>query len=80
MTYYILAALYDEPRHGYDLICAIERERGFRPCPEAIYPTLQLLEDVGAVFVLVNRSSKRVYELTEIGGEMLAMYAAHVSA
>ncbi|MBV8750955.1 MAG: helix-turn-helix transcriptional regulator [Candidatus Eremiobacteraeota bacterium] len=79
MTYYILAALYDEPRHGYDLICAIERERGFRPRPEAIYPTLQFLEDVGAVFVL-NGSRKRVYELTEIGGDMLAMYAARVSA
>lgn len=72
MTFYILAALYDEPGHGYDVIEAIAHRRGFRPRPETIYPTLQLLEDTGAIRCVSNGDPRRVYALTDDGSALLA--------
>lgn len=49
----ILVLLAEQPRHGYDLIKAIEeRSNGeWTPSPGSIYPTLQSLEDEGLVTV-----------------------------
>ena len=45
----VLALLADGPRHGYDLIKALEeRSNGFySPSPGVIYPTLTYLEEAG---------------------------------
>lgn len=47
----LLALIADEPRHGYELIRAIEDMTGggYAPSPGAVYPTLQLLEDEGQI-------------------------------
>src|SRR5262245_48568779 len=45
----VLSLLADGPRHGYDLIKAMEeRSNGFySPSPGVIYPTLTFLEEAG---------------------------------
>lgn len=75
MKYLVLEVLTDAPRHGYEIIGAIEQRRGFRPSPGSIYPTLQMLEDGGFVFS-VEVQGKRVYTITPAGTEMLANRAA----
>jgi DNA-binding PadR family transcriptional regulator len=47
----LLALINDEPRHGYELIRAIEDMTGgaYAPSPGAVYPTLQMLEEEGLI-------------------------------
>jgi DNA-binding PadR family transcriptional regulator len=64
----VLAALLEEPGHGYNVIEKLEgkTEGAWRPSPGSIYPTLQLLEDEGLV-VSSERDGKRTYEVTDAG-------------
>ncbi len=43
--------IVDEPRHGYDLIRAVEDMTGgqYAPSPGVVYPTLTLLQDMGLI-------------------------------
>jgi len=47
----ILALVCEQPRHGYEIIQAIEERSGghWRPSPGSIYPTVAQLEDEGLV-------------------------------
>jgi len=47
----LLALIDKEPRHGYELIRAIEDMTGgsYAPSPGAVYPTLQMLEEEGQI-------------------------------
>lgn len=47
----LLALIDREPRHGYELIRAIEDMTGgaYAPSPGAVYPTLQMLEEEGQI-------------------------------
>ncbi|BDI60508.1 PadR family transcriptional regulator [Qipengyuania nanhaisediminis] len=47
----LLALIAREPRHGYELIRAIEDMTGgsYAPSPGAVYPTLQMLEEEGCI-------------------------------
>lgn len=73
LKYVILDLLQDGPRHGYDIIQALEdRSHGFySPSPGSVYPTLQLLEDQGYVSSS-QQDSKRVYVITEEGRRFLS--------
>jgi DNA-binding PadR family transcriptional regulator len=64
----VLVVLAEQPRHGYEVIQALEEKSGgaWRPSAGSIYPTLQLLEDEGLASSS-ERDGKRVYELTEAG-------------
>ena len=64
----VLAVLDEQPRHGYEVIQALEDKTGgaWRPSAGSVYPTLQLLEDEGLARSS-ERDGKRVYELTEAG-------------
>jgi len=68
VKYLILSVLKDGPKHGYEIIREIEsRSQGaYTPSPGTIYPTLQMLEDIGYVRSQ-TRDERRVYELTESG-------------
>jgi DNA-binding PadR family transcriptional regulator len=68
----ILELLKDQPRHGYDIIRALEeRMRGYyRPSPGSVYPTLQMLEDQGYV-TSVQQEGKKVYTITDAGRRYL---------
>jgi DNA-binding PadR family transcriptional regulator len=72
LKYVILDLLQDRPAHGYELIRALEeRFRGFySPSPGSVYPTLQLLEDLGYVRS-DQRNGKKVYAITDEGREFL---------
>jgi len=72
LKYVILDLLKDKPSHGYEVIRALEeRFRGFySPSPGSVYPTLQLLEDLGYV-TATQQNGKKVYEITDEGQKFL---------
>jgi len=66
--YVILDILKDKPSHGYEIIRALEdRFYGFyTPSAGTVYPTLQMLEDLGYVKSL-EQDGKKVYTITKEG-------------
>lgn len=67
-----LLALYlisVQPRHGYELIKAIEELAGgdYSPSPGAIYPTLTLLADLGWVRAADQDDGRKQYVITPDG-------------
>jgi DNA-binding PadR family transcriptional regulator len=71
MKFEILEVLMRGPCHGYDIMLQIEQQRGLRPSPGSIYPSLQMLED-GDFIRGQERDGKRVYEITDKGRELFA--------
>ena len=71
VKFLVLDVLAAGPRHGYEIIGAIEEKRGFRPSPGSIYPTLQMLED-GSFVTSAEVDGKRVYTITDAGRALLA--------
>ncbi len=71
--YLILDLLKEKPRYGYEVIRALEeRFHGFyAPSPGIVYPTLQMLEEMGYV-TAAAQEGKRVYTITEAGRQSLA--------
>ena len=70
--YVILDILKDKPSHGYEIMRALEESlQGFyTPSAGSVYPTLQMLEDMGYVASL-ERDGKKVYTITEEGKKFL---------
>jgi DNA-binding PadR family transcriptional regulator len=68
LKYVILDLLKDKPSHGYEIIRALEeRSHGFySPSAGSVYPTLQLLEDMGCVSS-AEQDGKKTYAITEQG-------------
>lgn len=68
----ILHLIGEQPRHGYDLIKAIEEASGgvYAPSPGAIYPTLTLLEEMGHVTASAE-GGKKLYAITDEGRSFL---------
>ena len=64
----VLALLADEPRHGYEIIKALEeRSSGvYSPSPGVVYPTLTYLEEAGYATAATD-GNKRVYTITDDG-------------
>jgi len=69
----VLSLLAEGPRHGYDLIKAMEeRSNGFySPSPGVIYPTLTFLEEAGHA-ASTAEGNKKVFAITEAGRAYLA--------
>lgn len=65
----LLALIAENPSHGYELIKGIEEMTGgaYAPSPGAVYPTLQLLEDEGAIAEADAEGSKKPYAVTAQG-------------
>lgn len=72
LKYLFLDLLREKPRHGYDLMRAIEERSGGRysASPGAVYPILQMLEDLGHVSVL-QADGRKTYSLTPAGEAFL---------
>ena len=70
----LLKLIADEPRHGYQLIKAIEEltEGDYAPSPGIVYPTLTMLEDMGHIREQKSKDSKKVFEATDDGRAHLA--------
>jgi DNA-binding PadR family transcriptional regulator len=69
----LLALLDQQPRHGYDLIKAVEeRSNGFySPSPGVIYPALTYLEEAGQAAPEAE-GARKLYRLTDAGRAHLA--------
>jgi DNA-binding PadR family transcriptional regulator len=65
----LLALIAENPSHGYELIKAIEEMTGgaYAPSPGAVYPTLQLLEDEGAIEEAEAEGAKKPFAATAQG-------------
>jgi DNA-binding PadR family transcriptional regulator len=65
----LLKLIADQPRHGYDLIRAIEDMTGGRyaPSPGVVYPTLTMLQDMGLIEEATAEGSRKVFAATAEG-------------
>ena len=72
LRYVLLQLIAEKPRHGYELIKAIEERFSGRysPSPGVIYPTLTLLEELGYLRSEAG-GSKKLYSITEEGTAFL---------
>lgn len=70
----------ERPRHGYELIKAIEeRFRGsYTPSPGVIYPTLSWLDDMGYARVDAKEAGRKRYRATVEGEAFLVANRAAV--
>jgi DNA-binding PadR family transcriptional regulator len=77
----ILVLLAEQPRHGYDLIRAIEeRSQGmWSPSPGSVYPTLQALEDEGLV-TIDSVDGRKTASLTAEGQEWVSSHSGEGEA
>ena len=78
----LLKLIEEQPRHGYDLIRAIEERTGgaYAPSPGVIYPTLTLLGDMGLVEQQQGGGQRRLFAITEAGRAHLAERDQEVAA
>ncbi len=70
----ILNLIAEKPRHGYEVIKAIEDAVSgvYSPSPGTIYPTLTLLEELGYVTVAPSEDgTKKLHRITEQGRAFL---------
>ena len=65
----LLKLIADEPRHGYDLIRAIEELTGgdYAPSPGIVYPTLTMLADMGLIEEVAAEGSRKAFTATSEG-------------
>ena len=70
----ILSLIAEKPRHGYEIIKAIEERLGgaYSPSPGVVYPTLTLLEELGQVAVAQAEAGRKLHSITGAGTAFLA--------
>lgn len=76
----VLALIEISPRHGYEIIKAIEERcaGAYAPSPGAVYPTLTLLEEQDQVTASDSGNGKKLYTITELGRAHLDANRAQV--
>ncbi len=69
----LLQLIAEKPRHGYELMKAIEEKLNgaYAPSPGLVYPTLTMLEEMGYATVSTTDGSKKLYTITEEGKKYL---------
>lgn len=78
----MLAMIAERPRHGYDIIKALEEMTGgaYSPSPGVVYPTLTLLQEQGLAEAIDSEGGKKMFGLTDAGRAALAADKAAVDA
>lgn len=79
----ILQLIAEKPRHGYEIIKAIEQRvaGAYSPSPGVIYPTLTLLEELGYVTVgSAEEGGRKQHEITAQGQAFLEANRAALDA
>jgi DNA-binding PadR family transcriptional regulator len=76
-----LHLINEKPRHGYEIIKAIEDLAGgaYAPSPGVVYPTLTLLEELGQV-ESTSEGNRKSFAMTPAGADVLAENKAAVAA
>jgi len=82
LRFLVLHLIGEQPRHGYEIIKAIEERSGgaYAPSPGAVYPTLTLLEELGHATVREADGNRRLYSATEAGRGFLDASRATLDA
>ena len=75
----ILLLLSEKPRHGYEIIKAVEEHSSgvYTPSPGMVYPALTYLEEMGYAAAAVE-GTKKLYSMSADGTEHLSKH--HVAA
>lgn len=78
----LLALIAEAPRHGYDLIRAIEERAGgaYVPSPGVIYPTVTLLSEMGLIAEQAAEGARKLFAITPEGSAHLATRAQEIAA
>lgn len=78
----LLKLIADQPRHGYDLIRAIEELTGgaYAPSPGIVYPTLTMLQDMGLIEEAKAEGARKAFSITPDGEAHLADKADEVAS
>jgi DNA-binding PadR family transcriptional regulator len=76
----LLWLIGEKPRHGYELIKAVEQMVGgaYSPSPGSVYPILSLLEDMGQIEAAPSEGGKKLFAITEAGRRALKDDAAAI--
>ncbi|MFN3878435.1 MAG: PadR family transcriptional regulator [Brevundimonas sp.] len=72
LRWVLLSLIAEKPSHGYELIKAVETRLGgaYSPSPGVIYPSLTLLEEMGALSSQAE-GGKKLYSITDEGRALL---------
>ncbi len=72
LRYVILRLIAEKPRHGYEIIKAIEEKLGggYAPSPGVVYPMLTMLEEMGHATVEAD-GARKLYSATDEGRKAL---------
>jgi len=78
----LLKLIADQPRHGYELIRAIEELTGgsYVPSPGMVYPTLTMLDEMGHVAEVKSDGARKAFTVTPDGTVHLLERKAEVDA
>ena len=78
----LLKLIADQPRHGYELIRAIEELSGGRyvPSPGVVYPALAMLQDLDHIKEAASEGARKAFEATPAGAAELAANADKIEA
>lgn len=78
----MLRLIADAPRHGYDVIRAIEEltAGAYAPSPGVVYPTLTLLDEMALIEEQRSEGTKKRFAATDAGQAHLAENAEQVEA
>jgi DNA-binding PadR family transcriptional regulator len=78
----LLKLIAEKPRHGYDLIRAIEERTGgaYAPSPGIVYPTLTMLSEMGLIDEQLAEGARKLFAITPEGTAHLAEHEAEVVA
>src|SRR5271167_1535974 len=76
----LLKLIAEKPRHGYDLIRAIEERTGggYAPSPGIVYPTLTMLSEMGLIDEQSAEGARKQFAVTPEGTAHLAEHEAEV--
>lgn len=68
----------EQPRHGYELIKAMEERFGgsYTPSPGVVYPTLAWLDDMGYATIELEGAGRKLYRITADGEAFLVVNRA----
>ena len=78
----LLKLIADQPRHGYELIRAIEELTGgsYVPSPGMVYPTLTMLDEMGHIAEVKSEGARKAFAVTDDGTAHLAEKKEEVDA
>ncbi len=82
----LLKLIADQPRHGYELIRAIEELSGgvYAPSPGVVYPTLTMLHEMGQIAEAQSEGpssgARKAFSITADGTAHLASHNADIEA